>query len=309
MKSGATRSRSTRRSSSSRKFAPSATPGSAPSRIPAPATATGSRGRRWWRPSSSAIRRGSPGPRFPSVVATGDGARALPAAPGGRDQGLDHVQQGEGNPDHDAGHPRFGERGGRDRHRRRGRASTCSLRPRARSRTRSRRTALKADTTRSPTVAIARRTSRPCASPMTLDATRLAGLDPSLLAALAVLVRDSHPEEGLALGDLVRGYRDTLISRQTDFTHRVARVPGLAAGAGPGAGAAQPGRREAGSPATGTVPVPGWCPTGEWWQEALADREAAAARILDAGFPPVRARPKAPLATVPEGAACSNVRD
>jgi hypothetical protein len=51
-----------------------------------------------------------------------------------------------------------------------------------------------------------------------IDESRLRGLDPSVLTALAVIVRDSDSHEGMALGDLVRGYRDLLIGRKTDFT-------------------------------------------------------------------------------------------
>ena len=130
---------------------------------------------------------------------------------------------------------------------------------------------------------------------MTLDTTRLAGLDPSLLAALAVLVRDSDPVEGLALGDLVRGYRDVLISRQSDFTTE------------------SPGFRDSLLEQVQVQVLPqlvrgGWIasdrdgararvvPTGEWWQEALVDREGAASRILEVAFPqsgpmPARAVP------------------
>ena len=135
---------------------------------------------------------------------------------------------------------------------------------------------------------------------MSPDTTRLAGLDPSLLAALAVLVRDSDPVEGLALGDLVRGYRDTLISRQTDFTTE------------------SPGFRDSLLEQVQTQVLPslvegGWIasdrdgararvvPTGEWWQDALQDREAAATRILALAFPQPDMTPRAPLATVSGG--------
>jgi lipopolysaccharide export system ATP-binding protein len=134
---------------------------------------------------------------------------------------------------------------------------------------------------------------------MSLDTTRLAGLDPSLLAALAVLVRDSDREEGLALGDLVRGYRDTLISRQSDFTTE------------------SPGFRDSLLEQVQVQVLPrlvegGWIasdrdgararvvPTGDWWQEALTDRESAATQILELAFPqsaPVRV----PVAPAPGG--------
>jgi lipopolysaccharide export system ATP-binding protein len=128
---------------------------------------------------------------------------------------------------------------------------------------------------------------------MTIDATRLAGLDPSLLTALAVIVREADPREGMALGDLVRGYRDLLVSRQTDFTTE------------------SPSFRDSLLEQVQEQVLPqlisgGWIasdregararvvPVGPWWEEALADREAASARILDLAFPqaaPVRVLP------------------
>jgi len=133
---------------------------------------------------------------------------------------------------------------------------------------------------------------------MTLDESRFAGLDPLLLAALAVLVRDSDRDEGLALGDLVRGYRDTLISRQSDFTTE------------------SPGFRDSLLEQVQLQVLPrlvegGWIasdrdgararvvPVGPWWQEALLDREAAAGRILDLAFP--RAVPREGPVAPPTG--------
>jgi lipopolysaccharide export system ATP-binding protein len=128
---------------------------------------------------------------------------------------------------------------------------------------------------------------------MSLDSSRLAGLDPSLLTALAVIVRDADPSEGMALGDLVRGYRDLLISRQTDFTTE------------------SPSFRDSLLEQVQEQVLPqlitgGWIasdrdgararvvPVGPWWQEALADRQAAGARILELAFPQV-----APLRVLP----------
>ena len=117
-----------------------------------------------------------------------------------------------------------------------------------------------------------------------IDASRLAGLDPSLLTALAVIVRDSDPRDGMALGDLVRGYRDLLISRQTDFTTE------------------SPSFRDSLLEQVQEQVLPqlitgGWIasdrdgararvvPVGPWWEEALLDRQVTTARILELAFP------------------------
>jgi lipopolysaccharide export system ATP-binding protein len=119
---------------------------------------------------------------------------------------------------------------------------------------------------------------------MSLTESRLADLEPTLLIALAILVRQADATEGLALGDLVRGYRDALISQQTAFTTE------------------SPGFRDSLLEQVQVQVLPqlvagGWIaddrdgararvvPIGEWWQEALADREAVSARILDLAFP------------------------
>jgi len=120
---------------------------------------------------------------------------------------------------------------------------------------------------------------------MTLSESRLAGLEPSLLTALAVLVRQADPTEGLALGELVRGYREILVARQGDGAHAEAHgfrdslleqvqgqvLPRLVAG-----GWIDDDREGA---RARVVPV------GDWWEEALLDREATAGRILDWAFP------------------------
>ncbi len=132
-----------------------------------------------------------------------------------------------------------------------------------------------------------------------MDESRLDGLDPALLTALAVMVRDADSSEGMALGDLVRGYRDTLISRQSDFTTespgfrdslleqvQASVLPSLSAG-----GWIRDDRDDA---RARVVPV------GPWWEAALADREATAARILDLAFPSQPA-PRRVVRTSPPG--------
>jgi lipopolysaccharide export system ATP-binding protein len=117
-----------------------------------------------------------------------------------------------------------------------------------------------------------------------IDDSRLRGLDPSLLTALAVIVRDSDPVEGMALGDLVRGYRDLLIARQSDFTTESPSfrdtlleqvqeqvLPQLISGGW--IASDREGARAR------VVPV------GSWWDEALANRDAALARILELASP------------------------
>jgi lipopolysaccharide export system ATP-binding protein len=129
-----------------------------------------------------------------------------------------------------------------------------------------------------------------------IDDSRLRGLDPSLLTALAVIVRDSDPSEGMALGDLVRGYRDLLIGRKTDFTTE------------------SPSFRDSLLEQVQEQVLPqlisgGWIasdregararvvPVGGWWDEAVADREAASARILELAFPQAAPMPVLPPPT------------
>jgi lipopolysaccharide export system ATP-binding protein len=129
-----------------------------------------------------------------------------------------------------------------------------------------------------------------------IDDTRLAGLDPSVLTALAVIVRDADPAEGMALGDLVRGYRDLLVSRQTDFTTE------------------SPSFRDSLLEQVQEQVLPqlisgGWIasdregararvvPVGDWWLEALADRQGTSTRILEVAFPQVAPVPVLPPPT------------
>jgi lipopolysaccharide export system ATP-binding protein len=129
---------------------------------------------------------------------------------------------------------------------------------------------------------------------MTSWEERLGGLDPSVLAALATLVRYGDTEGGLPLGDLIRGYREILVaSRQDDdgVWHEAAGfrdsmleqvqgfvLPRLV----DGGWIREPGDR-------------GWehiLPAGQWFPDAVRDREGSASRILARAFPQaVPARP------------------
>ena len=117
--------------------------------------------------------------------------------------------------------------------------------------------------------------------------SRLRGMDPSVLAALATLVDSGDSEGGLPLGDLVRGYREVLVSRQGEgIWHEAAGfrdsmleqvqgsvLPKLVAGGW---------IHDAGDR--------GWdriTPAGDWWLDAIRDREGSVQVILDWAFPAV----------------------
>jgi lipopolysaccharide export system ATP-binding protein len=127
-------------------------------------------------------------------------------------------------------------------------------------------------------------------------AQRLEGLDPSLLAVLATLVRDGDLIIGLPLPDLVRGYRELLVSQQGDGKHAEAA-----------------GFRESMLEQVQRVILPrlvsgGWIhdagdrgwdlvvPQGDWWIEAMRDREASTRLILERAFPQVGILPEVPKA-------------
>jgi lipopolysaccharide export system ATP-binding protein len=116
---------------------------------------------------------------------------------------------------------------------------------------------------------------------------RLDGLDPSVLAALATLVRYGDTEGGLPLADLIRGYHRILVASRHDGDagwHEAAGfrdsmleqvqgfvLPRLVEGGW----IRGPGDR-------------GWdriIPEGQWFAEAVRDREGSAARILERAFP------------------------
>ena len=109
---------------------------------------------------------------------------------------------------------------------------------------------------------------------------RLGGLDPSLLAVLATLVRTGDGDGVAALADVVRGYRDILISRhdggpreeahgfRDSLLEQVQRfiLPQLVAGGW---------IREAGDRGFAEVGA-----QGDWWVEAVMDRETTATMLL-----------------------------
>jgi lipopolysaccharide export system ATP-binding protein len=116
-------------------------------------------------------------------------------------------------------------------------------------------------------------------------ASRLTGLNPSLLAVLATLVRLADDEGSLPLADLVRGYRDILLSRGGDAGVHEAHgfrdslleqvqgfiLPELVEGGW----ILDHGDR-------------GWdrvTAHSQWWREAVRDRDAAATLILERAVP------------------------
>ncbi len=114
---------------------------------------------------------------------------------------------------------------------------------------------------------------------------RLDGLDPSLLAVLATLVAHADGEGGLPLPDVIRGYRELLVEQSGDGAHAETTgfrdsmleqvqgtvLPRLVAGGW----IREPGDR-------------GWdrvVPLGEWWPDAVRDREGSVRAILERAFP------------------------
>ena len=121
--------------------------------------------------------------------------------------------------------------------------------------------------------------------------TRLEGTPPSVLAALATLVRDGDSVGGLPFADLVRGYRDILIAGQGDSAYheaagfresmleqvQVSVLPQLVQG-----GWIQDGGDR------------GWnriLPAGDWFTDAIRDREGSVQTILALAFPKAGIRP------------------
>ena len=136
---------------------------------------------------------------------------------------------------------------------------------------------------------------------------RLSGLDPSLLAVLATLVRAAN-EEGVApLADLVRGYREILVSRhdggdrheahgfRDSLLEQVQRfiLPQLVAGGW---------IREAGDRGFAEVAA-----QGDWWAEARVNRDATAAFLLQRALEGGGTSPQ-PVARVELGDDASTLR-
>ncbi len=136
---------------------------------------------------------------------------------------------------------------------------------------------------------------------------RLDGLDPSLLAVLATLVRAAN-EGGVApLADLVRGYREILVSRhdggdrheapgfRDSLLEQVQRfiLPQLVAGGW---------IREAGDRGFAEVAA-----QGDWWADALANRETTATFLLQRALEGAGTSPQ-PVTRVELGAEASTLR-
>ncbi len=136
---------------------------------------------------------------------------------------------------------------------------------------------------------------------------RLVGLDPSLLAVLATLVRAGN-EEGVApLADLVRGYREILVSRhdggdrheapgfRDSLLEQVQRfiLPQLVAGGW---------IREAGDRGFAEVAA-----QGDWWADARANRETTATFLLQRALEGGGTSPQ-PVARVELGDDASTLR-
>jgi len=117
--------------------------------------------------------------------------------------------------------------------------------------------------------------------------SRLEGMGPSVLAVLATLVDSADAEGGLLLGDLVRRYREVLVSRQGEGAWHEA------------AGFRDSMLEQVQGSVLPKLVADGWIhdagdrgwdrvtPTSGWWTEAVRDREASVQAILDRAFPPV----------------------
>ncbi len=132
---------------------------------------------------------------------------------------------------------------------------------------------------------------------------RLDGLDPSLLAVLASLVRAADDEGATSLADLVRGYRETLVQR----------------GGGEGVWYEAPSFRDSMLEKVQGYVLPrlvqdgwivdagdqGWdrvAATPGWWREVGPDRQATADLILDHALARVPTLQPRPQATIVSGA-------
>jgi lipopolysaccharide export system ATP-binding protein len=127
---------------------------------------------------------------------------------------------------------------------------------------------------------------------------RLDGLAPSLLAVLAVIVRGADDRGGLALGDLLRGYRDILTSRHGDGADRPVASAFLDSLLEQVQGHVLPDLlangwiRDTRDAAWGRIEA-----AEDWWSEVAQARAEAEALILDRAFPRAEA-PGPMLATV-----------
>lgn len=136
---------------------------------------------------------------------------------------------------------------------------------------------------------------------------RLDGLDPSLLAVLATLVRAGNGEGVAPLADVVRGYREILVSRHDGGDHHEAHgfrdslleqvqrfiLPQLVAGGW---------IREAGDRGFAEVAA-----QGDWWADALLNRETTATFLLQRALEGGGTTPQ-PVARVELGEDASTLR-
>jgi lipopolysaccharide export system ATP-binding protein len=130
---------------------------------------------------------------------------------------------------------------------------------------------------------------------------RLDGMDPSLLAVLATLVRSGDADGGLPLGDLVRGYREILVSRGGEGAWHEAHsfrdsllekvqgfvLPRLVA---------EGWILDAGDHGWDRVVL-----EPRWWHEVASAREANARLILARAIPPAPELPPPPAPAVLAG--------
>ena len=115
--------------------------------------------------------------------------------------------------------------------------------------------------------------------------TRLEGLPPSVLAAMATLVRDGDSVGGLPFAELVRGYRDVLIAGKEDSPYHEA------------AGFRESMLEQVQASVLPKLVEGGWIqdagdrgwnriiPAGEWFAEAIRDRDGSVQTILARAFP------------------------